>query len=197
MLYFVQSGAFIKIGKSSNFVNRWKQIKTTCPEDCRLLLAIHTANDLEAEKHLQALLKKFRRNGEWFEVPFSKAFMVLVKSGLVRDHEPPKSRQKRLPFPDVPMMHSEFRKWYLGYDWRIANPNAKSPSELTPEDIQEIDAHISDHWADFHSTFEKELKKHGTVEKAIAASQSASQEEVTAFWSGLRGTISADKNPPK
>lgn len=66
-IYFVQgiTSRRIKIGFSTNILNRLEALGTSCPEQLRLLGAI--SGTMAAERALHARFASFRVKGEWFE----------------------------------------------------------------------------------------------------------------------------------
>ena len=83
MLYFIQSGSRIKIGRAQNPFTRFRTIHTASPDECRLLLAMHVHDERGAEELMHAALKQYRTNGEWFEINFKTAFWTMVGLELI------------------------------------------------------------------------------------------------------------------
>lgn len=187
MLYFMQAGNRIKIGKGL-VASRLRNAKTWSPEKVQLLLAIHVWNEDEAERKLHHHFRDHRLNGEWFEINFPTAFRALLELKIVPDVEQP-----LLELPVMPPIHPEFRRWFLGVDWRIIgsnpNPYGQSPDELNrnPEHIRWVDDNLEALWAKHFRLFENGLKAHsGDVEAMIAGAQQISLSENQSLFSDLR-----------
>ncbi len=80
MIYFISSGGKLKIGRSKNPFQRVKTIQTANAEECRVLLAIDLDNAEAVEAILHERLSYARREGEWFEVTFERAFNELIEA---------------------------------------------------------------------------------------------------------------------
>jgi hypothetical protein len=158
MLYFMQQKESnrIKIGRG-NVPRRLYDANTFSSEDVILLLAIHVANEDEAEKKLHAHFCEYRLNGEWFEINFSKAFRALLELKLVPD-----AHQPILELPvvqPVPPIHPEFRRWWF----------ACSAWKDDEEGRRYMDEHIERLWGECYAAFETELRSHqGDVEAMLA-----------------------------
>lgn len=180
MLYFIQAGNKIKIGKGM-VASRLKNAKTWSPEKPQLLLALHVFNESEAEKKLHEHFHEHRLNGEWFQINFATAFAALLKLNLVPDVPQPILELPNVPPPPI---HPDFRRWYIGVDWRImdsrSDPYLPSPEQVQsdPEALRHIDENIEDLWMLHHRLFEDELKQHnGDIAAMIASRQLMSSDE--------------------
>ena len=173
MLYFIQAGNKIKIGKGM-VPNRLRIANTWSPEKPQLLLAIHVFNEHEAEKKLHAYFRKHRQNGEWFEINFATAFRALLDLNIVPDVSQP-----ILELPVIPPIHPEFRRWYLGVYWRVmpnGNPYLQSPEQVQNDQaaLKSIDTNLEDLWARHYREFEKAFAKYkGDLDAMIAIHQMA------------------------
>lgn len=65
-LYFIQSGIYVKIGRSENPIKRIKEISTGSPEAPKLLCYIKNMGHMEKKMHLAFSEWRIRENGEWF-----------------------------------------------------------------------------------------------------------------------------------
>lgn len=68
MVYVITSPGFefIKVGKSSNFKSRLRNIQSGCPLELRLWCGIRTPKPHEVEAALQSSLAHCAVRGEWF-----------------------------------------------------------------------------------------------------------------------------------
>jgi hypothetical protein len=113
MLYFIAAGGRLKIGRSKDPFQRVKTIQTGNPEPCRVLLALDLDNAELVEAILHERLSHARKEGEWFEVTFERAFNELVEArpqmvfrgqkelGLVSPRQ-----------PELEECVDEFRSWW-------------------------------------------------------------------------------------
>lgn len=166
MLYFIQAGNKIKIGRG-NVVNRLRTIKTASPEPCKLLLAISLRNEVGAETTLHRHFKDYRSNGEWFDINFTSAFRALLDLKLIPDHEQP-----HLEIPTVepiPLMHPDFVKWFLVTGDRPF---------WQKEELDYASANIKDYWASNYRSFGKSLRLNVDIESMIKADGQVSDEEL-------------------
>jgi hypothetical protein len=68
-IYFIQSGAFIKIGQSINVCARYRGIQNANPKAVTPLAFIHVPTPIgmqAKEEELHALFAPLRERGEWF-----------------------------------------------------------------------------------------------------------------------------------
>lgn len=175
MLYFIQSGSRIKIGRAQNPFNRFREIYTASPDECRLVLAIHVHNEIEAEARMHEALKQWRTNGEWFEVNFKTAFWTLVELDLI-----PRDEVPHLELPIVPPVDPDFLEWY-----KIAYGVAP----WTDEEFKKLRENLDDVWCRHHKEFEEEKRRHGTLEQMIKAQEPISEEEQKRFFKKLQETL--------
>lgn len=85
MIYFLKAEQKIKIGYSSNPINRISSIQTATPYKLEVMLIINGDRDKESELH--TLFKNFRGPGEWFDYsPEIKDFITNNKK-LDRKYE--------------------------------------------------------------------------------------------------------------
>lgn len=68
-VYILKAGGRFKIGYTSNYESRMKSYYTECPFDIEELAKI--PGSMEDEKALHYILRKYRKKGEWFELPRS------------------------------------------------------------------------------------------------------------------------------
>lgn len=168
--------------------SRLKIANTWSPEKPQLLLAIHVFNEHEAEKRLHDHFRKHRLNGEWFEINFATAFRALLDLNIVPDVSQPV-----LELPVVPPIHPDFRRWYVGVDWRTMSPDASpylpSPAQVQndPDALRGIDANIEDLWERHYRKFEEDFAKHsGDVDAMIAEHQLLSVEQTAQVFEDVR-----------
>jgi hypothetical protein len=187
MLYFMQAGNKIKIGKGM-VASRLQTANTWSSEKVQLVLAIHVWDETKAERQLHHHFRQHRLNGEWFEINFPTAFQALLDLKLVPDVPQP-----ALELPVVPQIHPEFRRWYLGVDRRtMGNPFAPSPAELNNDHdhVRYVDENLEDLWTKNFHQFEQSRKKHGgDIDAMIAATQIATAEEESDFWASMRAML--------
>lgn len=188
MIYFIQAGNRIKIGRGK-VEDRLKIAKTWTPDQPRLLLAIHVSDEIFAEAQLHRHFRDYRSNNEWFEINFASAFRALLDLKLI-----PEASQSILELPIVPSMHPEFRRWYLEFDWRSLGRYRLAPDDLTEEHLIEVDENLEELWHVHHRKFCADLEKKGSVEQMIKDSQIPTPEEDGAFFKGLIATLKESGN---
>lgn len=186
MVYFIQSGNRIKIGRG-NVLERLRIAKTWTPDEPRLLMAIHVEDELFAEAALHYHFRDQRTNNEWFEINFTSAFRALLDLKLIPD-----ASQPILELPVVPPIHPEFRRWFLEFDWRSVNAYSSAPSELTDEDRASFDENIEYLWHRHWPRFCSDLKKSGSVDQMIKDSQVSTPEETEEFYKNLRNMLKSN-----
>lgn len=180
MIYFIQSGNRIKIGRG-NVLERLRIAKTWTPDEPRLLLAIYVENESFAESTLHNYFRNQRTNNEWFEINFTTAFRALLELKLIPD-----ASQPILEIPVVPPIHPEFRRWYLEFDWRSVNAYSSAPDELNDGDRRYIDENIEELWYKNWHRFCADLEKTGSVDQMIKNSRISTPEETEEFYKNLR-----------
>jgi hypothetical protein len=183
MIYFIQAGNRIKIGRG-NTIERLRIAKTWTPDQPRLLLAIHVTDEVSAEAALHRHFRDQKTSNEWFEINFASAFRALSDLKLI-----PEASQPILELPVVPPMHPEFRRWYLEFDWRSIDADLPAPNELKNEDIRYVDTNLEDLWHRHHKKFCIDLNSCGSVDKMISNSQIVSDGDGAEFWQKLRELI--------
>lgn len=62
--YFIASGGFIKIGKTTNFPSRLSTLQTGCPQKITVLSLLCGIEYPEEKMHIQ--FREYRTHGEWF-----------------------------------------------------------------------------------------------------------------------------------
>ena len=173
MLYFIQSGTKIKIGRG-NASARFRTINTASPHPCRLLLAMHVRDECAAERALHQHLKEHRCNGEWFEIDFAAAFRALVELKLMPEHQCP---PRETALPAGPPMHVRFADWFLATharDWHA-------------EAVEHAKVHIAKHWVRHQREFTARLREHGgNVDDMIYMAQPVSYDEALTLLASLR-----------
>jgi hypothetical protein len=184
MLYFMQAGNKIKIGRGM-VASRLQAANTWSSEKVQLVLAIHVWDEVQAERKLHKHFREHRLNAEWFEINFPTAFQALLDLKLVPD-----VAQPVLELPIVPPIHSDFRRWYLWVDRRtMGNPYAPSPAELNNDEnyVRYVDDNLEDLWARDFRQFEFSQKQHGgDIDAMIAATKAVESSD---FFAGLRSML--------
>lgn len=180
MLYFIQSGTKIKIGRGNPFA-RYKAISTASPDPCKLLLAIHVSNEVEAERVMHNHFREFRVNGEWFEINFSAAFEALKQLKLIPEHEQP-----LLDIPVVPTIDPDFERWFRA--------TCKTNENYRWEDPNNLAKPIDFYWHECYRTFLAEREKHGNIDAMIYAGSPVSLDDSYSFIKGLRAKLAEDEN---
>jgi hypothetical protein len=183
MLYFMQAGNKIKIGKGM-VASRLQTANTWSSEKVQLVLAIHVWDETKAERQLHHHFRQHRLNGEWFEINFPTAFQALLDLKLVPDVPQPV-----LELPVIPEMHPEFRRWYLGVDRRTMNPYSPSPEELNDDEnyVKYVDENLEELWIRDFQQFELSREKHGgNIDAMIAATRLV---EASDFLASLRSML--------
>lgn len=67
-VYLLQSDKYYKIGKTTNFEKRFRDIKLQLPAKVICIHRINTNNINMLESHWHKYFKNKRKNGEWFEL---------------------------------------------------------------------------------------------------------------------------------
>ena len=179
MLYFIQSGSRIKIGRAQNPFTRFRTIHTASPDECRLLLAMHVHDERGAEELMHAALKQYRTNGEWFEINFKTAFWTMVGLELI-----PKDDTPHLELPIVPPVDPDFLQWYTAVKGRVP---------WTDEEIHSLRDDIDDVWYRNHQEFQSEKARYGNLATMIEARRPTSNEEASALFAEMRRMLHEHK----
>jgi hypothetical protein len=109
MIYFIQSSAGIKVGRSRDPEVRLKNIQVNTPFRGTLVMAMVTKDDVRIERNLKAALKPYRMNGEWYCCGLEKALRTLLDLKPYSDHQPV------LDLPaSVEVMDELFPEWFFG-----------------------------------------------------------------------------------
>ncbi len=80
-VYFVKSGRFVKVGRSSDVDSRLNSIKTSAAYGVKLLLTIPCRDFQESvslEKIVHNLFSVYRTTGEWFK--YSKGMRAFIRA---------------------------------------------------------------------------------------------------------------------
>lgn len=135
MLYFISSDAGIKIGISDSILSRLATINTSSPHPCKVVLALEVPNQKQVEDRLHEALAQHRKNGEWFEVSFAKAFQALVELNVISDPFP----KLDLLYPDriVPEMDQDFPNWWMSVNG-LSEAHQKDVQRAWREDREEF-----------------------------------------------------------
>lgn len=72
--YFLQCNEFIKIGYSSNPIQRWKTFQTMLPYESRFVDLKYGKREIESNFH--SLYQHWRAKGEWFRVEGPLSFLI-------------------------------------------------------------------------------------------------------------------------
>ena len=94
MVYFIQSGEYVKVGYTANLKSRYKQYVTENPNPVYLLATINGGYDIERKIHKQ--LKDYKHRGEWFvytDIVKQKIALIIKENAL--NVEPPRAKAKR------------------------------------------------------------------------------------------------------
>lgn len=81
-IYIIQTGDFIKIGKSIDPNRRLNEISPNSPYDCRIIEVYPSYFMSRAEKALHRKFAKFRQKGEWFQ--FSPEIQTWIETDAER-----------------------------------------------------------------------------------------------------------------
>lgn len=94
MIYFIQSGEYVKVGYTGNLKSRYKQYVTENPNPVYLLATINGGYDIERKIHKQ--LKEFKHRGEWFVYTdqVKEKIALIIKENIL-NVEPPRAKVKR------------------------------------------------------------------------------------------------------
>jgi len=67
-LYFLTDGDYVKIGVSKNVNKRISELNTSSAKEIKLIAKYCLPNPYSVEAILHQLLKRYRVNGEWFDI---------------------------------------------------------------------------------------------------------------------------------
>lgn len=185
MLYFIQSGNRIKIGRATQPLIRFRQIHTASPEKCRLLLSIVTLDDAEAERKLHGHFSDHRTNGEWFEINFKTALKALLDLNLIAEHDEP---TLEIPYPqqlEPEPMDPQFEEWFF----------ATRPDGWTDKDRECAKSNLLEHWDRERKVFLQLRAKSGDLQSMIKWGKPMTNQEAAGFIAALRKQ-SLDGNDP-
>lgn len=75
-VYFIQAGAFVKIGRSRDPFARMAELQCAHPIELRMVAAVSCARAAETEREIHADMVSRRALGEWFALDFAIAAIV-------------------------------------------------------------------------------------------------------------------------
>ena len=67
-IYFVRAGEFVKVGFSTDYAERVKQLQTASPHELKVVGLLIGTTGLEAEIHRRLTSAGFAVRGEWFAI---------------------------------------------------------------------------------------------------------------------------------
>lgn len=67
-IYFVRAGEFVKVGFSTDYQERVKQLQTASPHELKVIALLIGTTGLEAEIHRRLTRAGFAVRGEWFAI---------------------------------------------------------------------------------------------------------------------------------
>lgn len=76
-VYFLRSGPYVKIGKTTNLDERIKTLRIQLPFEVELVHAVECRDHHEVESSFHEMFKDHRVNGEWFEMPNERFNYIL------------------------------------------------------------------------------------------------------------------------
>jgi hypothetical protein len=170
MIYFIQSSAGIKVGRSRDPEVRLKNIQVDTPFRGTLVMAMVTKDDVRIETNLKAALKPYRMNGEWFCCGLEKALRTLLDLKPYSDHQP------LLDLPvSVEAMDKLFPEWFIGI--------TRNPLVREEDTIRE--------WDSFSKDFlEMKNKHHGDVGAMVKDYIEIMDNAASEAFATIRKTIS-------
>lgn len=68
-IYFIRCQQFVKIGVAITMSGRLRALQAGCPFKLSLIHAIKRNEPYRTERQLHGVLKSYRVQGEWFDVP--------------------------------------------------------------------------------------------------------------------------------
>jgi len=92
-IYLMKSAGLMKIGYSKNPFQRWKSLKTGCPDPIALIFTLYCNDAPAVEKSLHKTFSDRRGKGEWFRVSVDEVLAAIIKMDLHqqwKDEQAPK-----------------------------------------------------------------------------------------------------------
>ena len=77
-VYVLKAGPFYKIGKTTNVTRRIAELAIQLPFPVELFKVINSDDASGSEKQLHHDYARYRRNGEWFELPDESAMWLFM-----------------------------------------------------------------------------------------------------------------------
>ena len=114
MLYFISDGARIKIGHSQSPFDRARELQIGNAKSLTVLLTLDIENAKQIEFMMHERLVHYRLEGEWFSIPFSRAFEGLLELRSLMHF--PGQAELALSSPPEPKLSDcidEFRQFVL------------------------------------------------------------------------------------
>lgn len=84
-VYLLRADKYYKIGRTKSLARRMKDIKLQLPFPAECIFSIETSDMFWAETYLHRHFAKFRKNGEWFELPADDVKWILSLIKLEAD----------------------------------------------------------------------------------------------------------------
>lgn len=90
-VYFIESAGLVKIGFSTDVINRLSNLRVGCPVDATLVAAIPGTEDTEAYFH--KMFSSMRHKGEWFRIEglLAKMLATMPSSVAIPERKPKRS----------------------------------------------------------------------------------------------------------
>jgi len=82
-VYFIFSKGFTKIGKTRDLTHRVRSLQNSCPFKVRILHYIPVSDSSKAEEIFHRHYAKYRKKGEWFELPEEE--IKRIRQGIYPD----------------------------------------------------------------------------------------------------------------
>ena len=109
MIYFIQSGQYLKVGYTSNMKNRYRKYVTENPNQIKLIGQCKGGFDVEKRIHKQ--LAKWKHNREWFI--FNDDVKLLIRD-IIKENKDNDEPSKELGVK-VKSQHLEIHKFLSSY----------------------------------------------------------------------------------
>jgi hypothetical protein len=94
MIYFIESGDYVKVGYTSDIKNRYKKYVTENPNQIKLLATFKGGYDTEKKIHRQ--LKEYHHRGEWFKFNDEvRELLIQIKKENANNIEPVHIKKKK------------------------------------------------------------------------------------------------------